>query len=420
MLPQLLGALCIQCLPYTAYVLLSRGRGWRARVLVGLGYAALLQIALASDVDPLSAFVVPAFGLAYFALAAVPVYAAARAFGDTPPSRAVLLCAIGVVFIVLPTLLFPVPGAGNLAILGSEIALAAYSYCMEATRGGRATSLRECLFFLIVNPVLVFAERGTPIESPTARKRGALRSFLGIASLALHHFLLVAGTRFGPIAYAPIAALRDPRGYARFMGHHLVRLIAGYAGHSGRASLDVGLMTLLGRDIPERYRYPLLAKDPLEFWRRWNTYVGSWARRYVFTPSSLALQRRLRGAPVPLLKALAIVLTFLAIGAWHDLVVVVRTGEANWGGMLVFALHAALLITWLAARQLAQRIRTPRATGVMEAPRSEPRVPLAPAFAWLCFAHLMALTAWIAVPGMSGTGLGPPLQQLAALFSRTG
>ena len=82
MLPQLLGALCIQCLPYTVYVLLSRGRGWRARVLVGLGYAALLQIALASDVDPLSAFVVPAFGLAYFALAAVPVYAAARAFGD--------------------------------------------------------------------------------------------------------------------------------------------------------------------------------------------------------------------------------------------------------------------------------------------------------------------------------------------------
>ena len=70
--------------------------------------------------------------------------------------------------------------------------------------------------------------------------------------------------------------------------------------------------------------------------------------------------------------------------------------------------------------RLAQRIRTPRATGVMEAPRSEPRVPLAPAFAWLCFAHLMALTAWIAVPGMSGTGLGPPLQQLAALFSRTG
>jgi D-alanyl-lipoteichoic acid acyltransferase DltB (MBOAT superfamily) len=97
-------------------------------------------------------------------------------------------------------------------------------------------------------------------------------------------------------------------------------LLGEYTAHSGVASIQIGCMRQLGYNIPERYRYPLFAHNPAEFWRRWNTYVGTWARSYVFVPLFSFLTRRVgrrrKGAGV--CYAVAVVTTFSAVGLLHD------------------------------------------------------------------------------------------------------
>jgi hypothetical protein len=168
-------------------------------------------------------------------------------------------------------------------------------------------------------------------------------------------------------------------------------------------------MRLLGYEVPERFRYPLLAASPVDFWRRWNTYTGGWARRYIFIPVSLWLRHEFRSAPTVSLKAAAVMLTFIGIGAAHDLSVILRTRELGApGGMLVFALHGIVLLVWVGlGRVLSATGR--RATSDRSFRSSD-------ALRWLAFSHVLILTMWLAIPGMSGAGLAEPLGELTQLL----
>jgi hypothetical protein len=293
-------------------------------------------------------------------------------------------------------------------LLGWELTFAAYSYCME-TGGRNRTSYGACLFFLLVNPTLVFPERGRQIGPPALNTAAVLRCAGGLCVLFLNHALYAAAYFEPAFLVAPLYAITTARGYSRFVLHHVVRLLAGYAAHSGLASFRIGWMRLLGHEVPERYRYPLLAISPMDFWRRWNTYTGSWARRYLFSPLSLWLRRRARRMPAAGLTAFAVLVTFVLIGAAHDFSVFVRLAAIGTaGGTLVFAVHGMLLIGWLGAERLL--------AGVVSADRLESRPALV--MRWLLFAHVLLLTVWLAVPAMSGEGVAVPLLELAMLVRR--
>lgn len=50
------------------------------------------------------------------------------------------------------------------------------------------------------------------------------------------------------------------------------------------ARLAVGCGRMLGFNLPDIFHFPLLATNPLELWRRWNSYFYRWAFSHVYLP----------------------------------------------------------------------------------------------------------------------------------------
>jgi len=97
--------------------------------------------------------------------------------------------------------------------------------------------------------------------------------------------------------------------------HGVLRLLTRYAAHSGLASLQIGLTRCAGWQVPERYDFPLLARSPMDFWRRWNTYVRVWLEAYVFLPLATAVARRSRSRAAQAVVAFSVL---VASGLLHD------------------------------------------------------------------------------------------------------
>jgi len=230
---------------------------------------------------------------------------------------AVFVFGVGA-FLLLPALLLPGVARATFLILGWDLTLSSYSYCVHTARSPQRSSLGQCVFFLLVNPALVFSHRGKRFGEPRLDRDGGLRVVLGIAVMFASAALLRPSSMIA-------AAGTSGMGVSGTVGLVLVgllRFLTEYASHSGLASIQLGLLRQTGYQAPERYRYPLLAVSPLDFWRRWNTYVGTWLRLYVFAPSARRLVR-----PVPqvqrrqLWRAMLLVpvlITMAASGALHD------------------------------------------------------------------------------------------------------
>jgi hypothetical protein len=298
----------------------------------------------------------------------------------------VALCA------VLPALFVPGPRYFIVQLRGWEYMFAAFSFAVEGRSSDEEPSLADCAFFLLINPTLVYAQRARPAETAAPRIGSVLRVVLGVVTLAGHGLLFstLDGLFSDP---PPITVAITMRGYAIVMGYYLARFAAGYWAHSGRASLDVGLVRLLGFDVPERYRFPFLATSPAEFWRRWNTYIGAWFRRYVFTPAAVEWQKR-RSLPwTNATKAAAVLATFLSGGLIHDLSVYLRFGKTAFGATLAFAVHGVAIVFWAGATGAFAAARVPAA-----AERWLRAVGIAVGYA--AFLHVLALSSWVAIPGM--------------------
>jgi D-alanyl-lipoteichoic acid acyltransferase DltB (MBOAT superfamily) len=216
-----------------------------------------------------------------------------------------------------------------------------------------------------------------------------------VLALACHASLFASFAAWPGLRQSELAAAIEADLVPVFVAYYVLRLLAGYAAHSGTASVQIGLMRMLGHEVPERYRYPLLASSPIEFWRRWNTYVGSWARRYVYVPAATKLRRRLGPTPIRAAVAvsLAVLLTFGVVGLLHDFGVFVL--HRNWplGGLVVFTLNGLAVLVWFAASRLARAIRD------RKVPVLGPS--LGSTVSRLCFIPLLLATVWIAVPTMS-------------------
>src|SRR5262249_9207892 len=137
----------------------------------------------------------------------------------------------------------------------------------------------------------------------------------------------------------------ESAGAAAAMLHGLLRVAAEYSLQSGLASVQLGMLRQFGYQIPERFRYPLMAQDPLDFWRRWNMYVGSWIRRYVFLPMALRLRRGTH-LPAGLAKAAAFLAAFVVIGFLHDAFVYTSSFQPSLRGAYWFVGAGLSVIAW--------------------------------------------------------------------------
>jgi alginate O-acetyltransferase complex protein AlgI len=134
-----------------------------------------------------------------------------------------------------------------------------------------------------------------------------------------------------------------------------------YADFSGYSSMAIGIARLLGLKLPENFRFPYLATNISEFWRRWHISLSSWLRDYLWWP--LAKDIPFGGGLAVRLRSLgALFVVFLLCGLWHG---------AAWTFVAWGALHGVYIATyelwrrWSDARPSGPR--APRRGGVLMA-----------------------------------------------------
>jgi hypothetical protein len=303
------------------------------RSLALVGYTVLAGVAIAWAGFGARDLVVT---YALFAVVSVVPYLVAK----TTRRRDLLFASAIAVFLLVPSVIAS-DARVMMLTLGWEFALSAHSFGVSAPR---PRAFADYAFFVLVNPALAYSQRGTRIGPPALRARGLLR-VLGGSSL-----MLVSET----LPFASLLVVgEDPPGALRGVAGALM-LARFYAAHAGLASIQIGLCRQLGLLLPEQYVSPFRASSPRDFWRRWNTWVGTWIATYVFRPFGEYARRRwdLQGRA---LSGVAVVVTFACLGALHDLCPSLLHREVRHWGLVWFTANGVLLIAWDAvARALAR------------------------------------------------------------------
>jgi hypothetical protein len=270
-------------------------------------------------------------------------------------------------------------------VLGWDLMLSAYSYCVETSKASNDPPLGACWFFLLVNPALVYTQRGRQVGEPAIHTRSLARCGAGMLSLfAATAFLLPMHTLLKKSAWTSSSG---PRQIATLLGVGAVRFLIEYWRQSGLANVQIGMLRQLGYELPERFVLPILARDLADFWRRWNTYVGQWLLRYVFVPCSLRIGREWGLGTAA--KGLGIIVTFLATGLLHDVNAYAHRPVIEAQSTALFALNGIAILLWLAGRSVLQWVR--RRTGSLEVSGAGASLP-SRALLWVvilgCFSRL--------------------------------
>jgi hypothetical protein len=304
----LLRLIHLRSLPFLGWLLLAPGQRGLTRVKAGCAMiACALSCQRAGVLWELLAW--DAAAQLYIAMCCFAVLRLAPRQRRAPSTRVALFVLLAVAFLLVPGVLLSAARNPIFLLLGWETMLAAYSYLID---GPRVPNAADDLFFLLVNPTLVYAERGARVRAPGFDARGVQRIALGIG---VSWLAILLGFVAFPTEGALFSALP---GYPLFLAQGVLFFVARYSALSSLASGQLGAMRLLGWEIPERYDRPFLARSPSDFWRRWNSYVTGWFQRYVFIPLAFYGARRWavdRRVATPL----AAMATLVLVGLYHDI-----------------------------------------------------------------------------------------------------
>ena len=109
----------------------------------------------------------------------------------------------------------------------------------------------------------------------------------------------------------------------------VLRFLALYLNFSGYTSIAIGLAALFGLRVRENFNFPLISRNPQEFWTRWHLSLGRFINEYLYMRMLVIFRR-------PYLVLLG---AFLAVGLWHN----ISAGYLIWGlghgGAIIVFLH---------------------------------------------------------------------------------
>jgi alginate O-acetyltransferase complex protein AlgI len=101
-----------------------------------------------------------------------------------------------------------------------------------------------------------------------------------------------------------------------------------YFDFSGYSDMAIGLGRMFGFRFPENFRWPYVAQDVQEFWRRWHMSLSTWFRDYLYVP--------LGGNRVsPARTYVNLVIVFFLCGLWHG---------ARWTFVIWGLFHGTFLV----------------------------------------------------------------------------
>lgn len=353
--------LWFRALPFVAYVGLSRRFAGPERLLWVLSFVAITGLAFRRGSLRYREALDVCAVLVYFAVLGagvhqLPVAAVLRR------SRPMVFGLLFAACIAVPARAVGAPGlAVTVVVIGWEVMLSAYSYLVEVSRARVRPACEDCLFFLLVNPCVVYVGSVKPAQAGRVTS-GARLCAMGVAALVTGGILvdgMGANAQARPDDVRHIATVQD---YGRELVLYLSRFSAHYLSQYGVAIFRTGMIALAGFEIPRCFARPYAAVGPAEFWQRWNMWVGNWARRYLFLPLDLALQRKTRQGPRFLAATIAVVWSFGVIGLLHDAAKYCASPVKDVTlpqpkGLVFFGLNAVILLTWALAK--GERAATP-------------------------------------------------------------
>ncbi|HTB74467.1 MAG TPA: MBOAT family O-acyltransferase [Polyangiaceae bacterium] len=359
LLPPLSGAirhmavlLSLRLLPFAAYVLVARRLAAGRRVALVAAYAGVSAVAV--SLGGLRSLELIVAGCAYYVIVSLGLNPLGRWLAAGLLTRGAAFALVFFAFVLVPGVAIPGAALTTFLVVGWDLVMRSYSYCVDTSLpGAMPPPLGEGLFFLHVNPTLVYSARGTPSVSAGAAG-GGLRAAAGAALMFANAAALRPFASY--LKHSPAWAAHVPAGAAlALVFYGAAMFLTVYAAHSGLASIQIGLMREVGWTVPERYRWPILATSPMDFWRRWNVYVRLWLEAYVFLPLARRVARRTRRRSA---QAAVAVVTLLASGLLHDLY---RFGGAQVVSAVTIELFlgaAALLAAWRAAGWMGEKFRS--------------------------------------------------------------
>jgi alginate O-acetyltransferase complex protein AlgI len=238
----------------------------------------------------------------------------------------------------------------------------AMSYTIDVYRGElRARrSLLDVAVFISFFPHLVAGpiQRASYLlpQVEEARRFSIERAASGFYLMVWGFFKkLVIADNVGVIANK-VFALSDPSFEVLWAGVFAFAIQI-YADFSAYTDIARGSSRWLGFELTQNFDHPYLARNPADFWRRWNISLSTWFRDYVYIP--LGGSRGGRG-----MWARNVMVTFLLSGLWHG---------ASWNYVLWGLYHGVLLVL----ARLRDSVASARQAPAHQIPgtRTGPRIP---------------------------------------------
>jgi|GEM_PF-843051 len=134
-------------------------------------------------------------------------------------------------------------------------------------------------------------------------------------------------------------------GSIRLSGYYLIFLgltgtLQAYVDFSSYCDMGRGIARCFGFTFPINFTPFYFAKNPNDFWQRWNITLGTWIRDYISFPLMLNYGRKLN-------QSFMLFISFLLVGLWHGI-------SINW---ILFGLFNGLII--VSFNNLSKKFRSP-------------------------------------------------------------
>lgn len=155
-------------------------------------------------------------------------------------------------------------------------------------------------------------------------------------SLAVGGVRLIVWGLFKKVVIADNAAILVDEIFSSYQDQNSLSLILGsvlfalqiYGDFSGYSDIAIGLSRMFGFDLMMNFRFPYLAQNINDFWKRWHISLSTWFRDYVYIPLGGS-----RGSTLFSLRNVMAI--FLISGFWHG---------ANWNFLAWGAIHGLMYI----------------------------------------------------------------------------
>jgi len=217
-----------------------------------------------------------------------------------------------------------------------------FAFLIDLKRAGSLSQFTDPGRFLLQGsffPVLV----GGPIEraktfQPQLHKDLKFRwgDVLGGVILFAYGFIKIALLSSTFLIFKSRSALFAQDNMLWFVFLGIISTLQAYVDFSSYCDMGRGVARCLGIQLSVNFRPFYYAKNPSDFWQRWNISLGLWIRDYISFPMMLRWGRSVS-------QSLILFVSFVIVGLWHGL-------TANWLYFGIFNGFMVISYTWLSRR----------------------------------------------------------------------